>query len=243
MSKMGRPKSFSTDDIKEVIKLYFYHTDGKVLLNASQIAKFAQNELGLVGFAYYTIKRNQDANQYMEELNNKIKDFFIGREEEYNAYFKSIDIESYLNMTKEQLREALINLNIALETTSDKYVDVLRNTYKAKRELTEMEKESKGIQEELLMKIESLQEENKELSDKLLIKQLELNNLEQNTKLAWDKEAGAILAKTGILISEIVQENTESAVITSPHEKIMHLNVHEEKSGRKKFLDKIEGLD
>lgn len=243
MSNMGRPKSFSTEDIINVIKLYYYHTNGSTLLNASQIAKFAQKELGLVCFAYYTIKRNENANQFMEDLNEKIKDSCFGKQEDSNIYFKSIDIQSYLGMTKEQLKEALINLNTALEATSDKYADILKNTYKMKRELAELEKNSKEIQEEMKNTIERLQMEKKELLARLFAEEEKRENLEQNVKLAWDKEAETILAKTGELINETVEKNTESAVITSPHENIIHLNIQEEKRGRQGFLNRLKELN
>lgn len=65
----GRPKDYTA---KNVIDMYVSFTGGTVPLKASIIAEYAENELGLTKFKYYTIKRNFDTSQYMKELNEKI---------------------------------------------------------------------------------------------------------------------------------------------------------------------------
>lgn len=49
-NKMGRPKAYATEEIKNIIDSYLAYTGGTILLNASKIAKYAIDELELPNF-------------------------------------------------------------------------------------------------------------------------------------------------------------------------------------------------
>lgn len=210
-NKKGRPKSYRTDQIKLIIDQYVRYTEGKTLISASKVARFAVEELKLDNFRYYSIQRNPETKQYMKIINGRIKNCSTTNRGTPVAVFKTLDIESMLNMTPKQLKTGLLNLNTMLEDTSDKHAKVIQENMRLNRLCESLKTEAEGYKKEL--------DEAKTREDKLarvIEKQkAEITELVSIMHIAWDKEAETILKKQNIFENDGT-EIDKKKTITDP---------------------------
>lgn len=239
MANTGRPLSYKTEDIKEIINQYIRFTDGRVLLNASKVADYAQRELHLSNFKYYVINRNAETKQYLSDMNNKIKSVLTGDKSTNISVFRSIDVEALISLPKDKLIVALNGVNIQIESMTDKYADIIKENMLLRSQIadltSELHKKDKEHQKEVEALNEKLQKKKQQLSD---LSKKYIDTLEC-VHIAWDHEAETVLKKIGIFKDDTI-EDTSSAVITSPTDNVVQYTSVE--IARKKFLDNLEDL-
>ena len=201
--KTGRPNIYQTDDIKLIIDQYVRYTEGKSLISASKVAKFAVDELHLSdNFKYYVIQRNPETKQYLEEINERIKNFAIANRDAPVAVFKTLDIEAMMNMSPNKLRVGLQNLNTMIEDTSDKYAKVIQENIKLSRLCVSLKTEIGEYKKELDEFIKKANKREDELTGIIEKQKEEVIELKSIMHIAWDKEAETILKKEKIFVDD-----------------------------------------
>jgi len=213
--KKGRPNSYQTDEIKLIIDQYVRYTEGKSLISASKVATFAVEELHLDNFKYYVIKRNSETKQYLEVINERIKNCSITKRGTPVAFFKTLDIEAMLNMTPQQQRKVLVNLNTLIEDTSDKHAKVIQENMILSRQCVYLKTEAEGYKKELDELIEKAKTREDELTGVIKEQKAEIKELESIIHITWDKEAETILKKQN-LFEDDGTEIDKKKTITDP---------------------------
>jgi len=218
-NRMGRPKAYATEEIKNIIDSYVAYTGGTVLLNASKIAKYANDELELPNFKYYVINRDREAKDYLESLNARITGLFNKKLPITKSVFTQLDINSYLSMKKDDLKVALINLNALLEDMSDANTELIKENLKLKTRVQEKDTEIRRMNKEVAEKYTEYQkhmdvfkemlDEQKQKTQELTLKLKQQDDL---THMLWDKEAENILKKIGIFEDDGVEINKERVI-------------------------------
>lgn len=219
-NKMGRPKAYATEEIKNIIDSYLAYTGGTVFLNASKIAKYANDELELPNFKYYVINRDPEAKEYLEGLNARITGLSIKKIPITKTVFTQIDIISYLSMKKDDLKVALNNLNVLLEDMSNANTELIKENLKLKTRIQERDLEIRRMSKEIDEKYAEYQKRektSKEILDaqKQKIHELTMKVRQQDdlTHILWDREAEKILKKNGVFEDDGV-ELSEDRVIS-----------------------------
>jgi hypothetical protein len=219
MNKMGRPKAYATEEIKNIIDSYLACTGGTVLLNASKIAKYANDELEVPNFKYYVINRDLEAKEYLEGLNARITGLSNKKISITKSVFTQIDISSYLSMKKDDLKIALNNLNVLLEDMSTANTELIKENLKLKTRVQEKDTEIRRMNKEMTEKhaenqkgMDDLKEmltEQKQTIQKLTIKVKRQNDL---THMLWDREAENILKKNGVFEDDGVELSEDKVI-------------------------------
>ncbi|OAB41780.1 hypothetical protein [Paenibacillus antarcticus] len=220
INKMGRPKAYVTEEIKNIIDSYLAYTGGTILLNASKIAKYVNDELELPNFKYYVINRDPEAKKYLEGLNARITGVSDKKISFTKSVFTQIDINSYLSMKKDDLKVALYNLNVLLEDMSNANTELIKENLKLKTRVQEKDTEIRRVNKEVIEKYTDYQKgmdaskemlvEQKQKIQELTIKMKQQDDL---THILWDREAENILKKNGVFVDNGV-ELTEDRVIS-----------------------------
>ncbi|MFC6648331.1 hypothetical protein [Paenibacillus rhizoplanae] len=252
-NKMGRPKAYATDEIKNIIDTYLAYTGGTILLNASKIAKYANDELNIASFKYYVINRDPEAKSYLEELNARITGLSTKKIPIRKSVFTQIDIQGYLSMKKNDLKVALNNLNILLEDMSDANTELIKENIKFKTRVQEKDTELRRINaintekhteyQKLIYSFKETIDEQRQVIQELSIKVKQQNDL---THLLWDKEAEKILKESGVFEDDGV-ELSKARVISDADTDIMEVvkgtlpNVEDEKISYK-LINRIKNL-
>lgn len=214
--KIGRPNSYQTDEIKLIIDQYVRYTEGKSFISASKVAKFAAEELGFNdNFKYYVIQRNPETKQYLEEINERIKNYTITKVGTSVAVFKTIDIEALINMTPKQLRAGLLNLNTLIEDTSDKHAKVIKENMGLSRQIASLKMEAVGYKKEVDELIEKVKSREDELTAVIKKQKAEIEALESIFHMVWDKETETLLKKQKIFLDDGTEIN-KNKTITDP---------------------------
>lgn len=196
--RIGRPNNYKTDEIKSIIDQYVRYTEGKFLISASKVAKFAQEKLYLDNFKYYVIQRNTETKQYLESINEKIKDCNITDKGTPIAVFRTIDVEAMLNLNKLQLKDTLMNLNIVFEDVADKHSKIIQENMKLNSQHITFKKEVENYKTELTAELEKYKSKNKEYIDTISKQKTKIKELEAIVHIIWDREAETILKKQNI---------------------------------------------
>lgn len=201
----GRPKSYTTECIKEIIDECVIFHQGRVLLSASKVAEYAQQRKGLDNFKYYVINRNEECKKYLEEINERIKENASYGKGSAALAFEPIDIEAYQNMSKDKLGQALANLNILLENMAENNRNLLEQRLKQNKLLDKANMEIIALKEEINNYKEQLRQvEMKNMIDVENEKSKQLKVMRQNEELKtamhilWDEEAENVMKEVGI---------------------------------------------
>lgn len=214
--KIGRPNSYQTDEIKLIIDQYVRYSEGKSLISASKVAKFATEELDFDdNFKYYVIQRNPEAKRYLEEINERIKNCTISKGGTLVAIFKTLDIEAMMNMTPKQLRAGLLNLNTLIEDTSDKHTKVIQENMGLSRQIASLKMEAVGYKKEVDELIEKVKSREDELTAVIKKQKAEIEALESIFHMVWDKETETLLKKQKIFLDDGTEIN-KNKTITDP---------------------------
>lgn len=218
-NRMGRPKAYATEEIKNIIDSYLAFTGGMVLLNASKIAKYANDELELPNFKYYVINRDPAAKEYLEGLNLRITGVSNRKVPITKSIFTQIDINNYLSMKKDDLKVALNNLNVLLEDLSNANTELIKENLKIRTRAQEKDSEIRRMNKEITEKYTEYQKvmvEYKGLLDeqKQKIQELTKKIKQQDdlTHILWDREAENILKKNGIFKDDSVELNKDRVI-------------------------------
>ncbi|MCK8489249.1 hypothetical protein M0651_18920 [Paenibacillus sp. MBLB2552] len=218
-NKMGRPKAYATEEIKNIIDSYLAYTGGTVFLNASKIAKYANDELDLPNFKYYVINRDPEAKEYLEGLNARITGLSNKKIPITKTVFTQIDINSYLSMKKDDLKVALNNLNVLLEDMSNANTELIKENLKLKTRAQEKDTEIRRMNKENTEKYTEYQNAMvayKELLDdqKQKIQELTIKVKQQDdlTHILWDREAENILKKNGVFEDDGVELSQDRVI-------------------------------
>ncbi len=219
LNEMGRPKNYTTEEIKNVIDSYIAHTGGTVLLNATKVAKYANEELELHNFKYYVINRNQETKQYLEDLNNRI----IGTSDKKlsisKSVFTQIDVNSYLSMKKEDLKVALQNLNVFMEDMANINTELIKENVKLKTRIQEKDTEIRRLKEQILeanngfnKELFNSKEKVDEQKQKLQYLSIRVRQQEDLLHMLWDREAENILMQKGVFENDGVELNKNRVI-------------------------------
>lgn len=216
---MGRPKNYSTADIKNIIDMYISFTGGTVLLSASKIAGYAEKNLGLSSFKYYVINRNPETKKYIEDLNRNICDVAEKKITLAATSFTQIDVQKYKTMNKDELGIALANINTLLEDMVDSNTRLLKENIALKNVIREKELEIKKINDTVRKSALNSDESLKQLQNENDKQRKIINTLKQSEKqssdiihLLWDKEAEIIMKKTGVFINDGGESNPKRTI-------------------------------
>lgn len=245
--KSGRPKNYETSEIKEIIDEYVMYTQGTVIINSSRVAEYAQNKKGMVGFKYYHINRNEEAREYMNLLNSRIKENPAALRSKAITTYEPIDISKYMNKTKEQLKKSLVNLNTFIEQLTNNNTELVKQKDEYKRlldkkaiEIVQLQEQIRGLEKTKKELIEMYETREGHLKQK--VKNLEKTNIDMSElmKILWEDEAEAILRNNHIF------ENNGQGI--DPNKTITSLDDNFEKVKREskkledKYKNKLKGL-
>lgn len=253
---MGRPKKNSIEHIKNVIDDYVSFTGGNVLLNASKIAEYAENKIGMKNFKYYDITRNPETKKYIEDLNNAISK---GKAKKLTAAitnFTHINVQLYLSMNKEQLGKALTNLNAEREEMADSNTKLLKENITLIDSLRakgiEIKKLNDLVNATVKGSVEDMDELNRTINEQReIITRLKqtIKQFDDTNHLLWDKEAEIIMKHTGVFDNDGVGVNPKR-IITDIEGSIIPVvkdantlgagKVSEKISS--KFMDRLRGI-
>ncbi|MTK14155.1 MAG: hypothetical protein F8N39_19450 [Clostridiaceae bacterium] len=255
-NEMGRPKNYTTEEIKNIINLYVDHTGGTVLLNASKIAKYANDELGLPNFKYYAINRNKETKQHLKDLNDRIIGVSDKKLPIIKSVFTQIDVNSYLSMKEDDLKVALQNLNVLIEDMANANTELIKENVKLKTKIQEKDIELRRLNEKIS---EANKEYDKGLSNskgkvdeqKQKIQDLSAKVRQQDDliHMLWDREAEKILMQKGIFENDGVELN-ENRIISDVYADITKVakevndnfsNIEVEKISNK-FIERIKNI-
>ena len=201
----------------------------------------------LPNFKYYVIQRNSETKQYLEEINERIKDNTSTRKDVPVAVFKSIDMDVMLCMNQNQLKTALSNINTMNEDISDKYAKIIQENMQLIIKNTELKNEVEKYKNQ--SEDESVQDKSKKKEFEVIIKQQKekIEELNSIMKLAWDKEAVSVLKRTNIFQNDGIELNKER-IITEPTydfpslNKVIDIKKDNSSDIHKKFLDRLKEI-
>lgn len=207
--KMGRPLKYSTEYILLVMQQYMDYYDIATEVSASQIARFAQEHLGLSDFRHYTITRNPDATERLKLYNSKV----MGKKgmSKGATIWRSIDINAFLLMDKDNLRRALENLETVWESIADKQTNLIKENMSLAKKV----KDSQDELDKKTQEVDSLQSEIIKLhrNNNELVKRI--RTIEKKVTAAWGVEAEAILS-TEISADNMLDAIQQGRVISAP---------------------------
>ncbi|QOX63877.1 hypothetical protein FRZ06_11305 [Anoxybacterium hadale] len=202
---MGRPKNYTTEEIKNVIDCYVTYTGGTVLLNASQIARYANSELGLANFKYYVVNRNSQVKKYLKDLNERITGTSDAKLSFSKSVFTQIDANKYLSMKKDDLKVALNNLNILLENMANMNTELIKENVKLKNRTQEKDTEIRRLNSEISNTYNECSKSISNSKEKTDCQKQKIQELVKKAKqqedllhILWDREAETILKQNGI---------------------------------------------
>lgn len=253
---MGRPKHYSTKDIKDVIDDYVSFTGGTVLLNASKIAEHAVKILGLKNFRYYVINRNSETKKYVEDLNKEISKDKGKKLTSAVTAFTQIDIKAYQSMNKTELGQALKNRNTLIEDMADSNTNLLqenlalKDSVRAKdidiKRLNDLVDETAQNSAKVMEESKITINEQRETINKLI---QSVKKSDEAIRLLWEKEAEDLMKHTGIFENDGVVTNPKRT-ITDIEESIISIAKDAKKldSGKEsekisnKFMDRLRKI-
>lgn len=247
MSKKGRPSNFSLQEIKDIIDEYVTYTQATVVLNASRVAEYAQQKKGKINFQNYHISRNKEAKEYMNELNSRIKENPAASRCVAITTFEPINIDKYLEKSKEQLGKSLTILNTFMQQLTDNNTELVKQKDEYKRLLDKKAIEIVNLQEKI-RELENKQKniiqfyEEKEEELKRRIKTMEKNNsdMEDIVKLLWDEEAESLLKKQHIFEEDNITIN-ENRVVTDLNDDLDIIK-KESRKLENEYKNRLKGL-
>lgn len=206
MADIGRPRKYSTSDVRKIIDEYVAFTGGTVLLDASKVARYAERNLDLKMFKYYDITRNVEIKKYIGDLNSAI----VAKEEKRitssATAVTQIDVMAYLSMNKVELKQALININVLIEDIADSNTKLLKEVIilqdRIRGQDIQIKKQSDMLSQankDAEKRMESLKKTIRE--QRAIVESLARSvKVRDNTlHLLWDKESELVLKQMGLL--------------------------------------------
>lgn len=220
MAKMGRPKNYTTDEIKEIIDEYVVFTQGLVIINASRVAEYARDRKGIKKFQYYVINRNEECKQYIEELNARIRENPGASHNGAITSFQPIDIDAYTKMSTDKLKIALNNLNTFMEKMADNNYEIQKQKEELRCLLDKKNLEIISLKDELdRYKCNEMNcnEEQKAMIEDLK-KQIKILSKEKESrdvalKLLWNEEGENILKEEGVFEKDGKMPDPEKTIM------------------------------
>lgn len=220
MTKMGRPKNFTTDEIKEIIDEYVVFTQGLVIINASRVAEYARDRKGIKNFKYYVINRNEACKKYIEELNARIRENPGANYSGAITSFQPIDVDLYTKMSTNKLKIALMNLNTFMEKIADNNYDLHKQKEELRRLLDKKNLEIISLKDELAAYKKSQNNFNNEkdalideLKSQIRILSKEKENRDVALRLLWNEEGENILKEEGVFEKDGKMPNPEKTIM------------------------------
>lgn len=216
-NKKGRPRKFSTEDLKEIIELYLLkNKNTPTLLTTTKLAKYATT-LGKKAH-YQDFSRNKEVSEYISEINTKIKSKLLKNENiNRTPIHSTMNVDKFLakNNTPEKIKKALIELDSSREKTvieygileskylnqSQKIIELKSEISKLKEEINTLNNTEQSKVKDIKVKLKNSQLRNKVLREKVFIYEHFIN------KYHMDVISQQALAIEGIIQSEVEIDN------------------------------------
>ena len=152
MNYMSKPSKYSTQMLIDIIISYNENAIRKNRkISFSDLAKYAQEELGYEGIRYYHFSRNEKVKQMIEEYNTNVFKETINFVGEDNLFF-TLNIEEMIKIWTENPSKIRLYMSYIREM-----IEKLRDFY-----ITEKEENK-----ELIAKLDEVKSENIELKERL----------------------------------------------------------------------------
>lgn len=243
MNNVGRPKKYTTQELKHVIDSYVSKTNGLYKINATKVASYGAEVLGLRDLRYYVFNRNEEVKQYIKHINQLIHGGNEDRNSLGDKVFSSLDIQAYCKLSTSDLAIALENLNQYINSIINSNTKILAENTRLKEEITnyslkELSSQKNSLeQESILIKERELLEENIEKA-KSDIKKLksEKEKLETAISILWEQEATDVLKRLGLIAIEDDSSIESKLIVDNAKEDIC--KIEESLNSMKSFQQK-----
>ncbi|WP_324729453.1 hypothetical protein VO178_02455 [Lysinibacillus fusiformis] len=138
---MARHNKFNSEELKYIINQFVKEEKHKFMnLNFSNLAIYAEKELGLGGIAYYHFSRDKEINRLVKEYNKTLKsDYFINFDEQNS--FTSLNIKEFVKLhgkSEERLTFYLSQLQESQKRLYDRTIKVELEKKVLEKELNEI---------------------------------------------------------------------------------------------------------
>lgn len=171
----GRPKKFSTEQLKDIVKAYaLKNKKTPVLIKASALAKYGA-ELGYK-IHYQDFTRNPDIMTYITQYNDTLKKVHLKVSKTQNTPIHStLDVNKFLlvNNTPQKLKGAIQRLDETNADLVEKYgqleksnLKIQEENLKLKSEIESLREALKKAEQEKTLELKEIKEEKKALSSK-----------------------------------------------------------------------------
>ena len=209
----GRPKKFSTEQLKDIVKAYaLKNKKTPILIKASALAKYGA-ELGYK-IHYQDFTRNSDIMEYINQYNDTLKKVHLKVSKTQTVPIHStLDINKFLlvNNTPQKLKGAIQRLDETNADLVEKYGQLEKSSLKIQEENLKLKSEIESLKEALkkaeyekTLELKEIKEEKKSLSSKNKTLRKTVSIYESFIKeYHLDTIAQQILALEGTITSEI----------------------------------------
>ncbi|WP_410496332.1 hypothetical protein QTL86_02015 [Cellulosilyticum sp. ST5] len=225
MNNVGRPKKYTTQELKDIIDNYVANTKGLYKINATKVANYGVEVLGFKDLKYYIFNRNMEVKQYIKNMNQLTQgehEISLG-----DTVFNSLDIQAYCKLSSSDLTIALKNLNQYIYNVINSNTKILNENKRLKEEilnysLKQLSDQKNRSEKEILLasEKESLKRDIEIIKNDLGKIKSEKKKLETAIEILWEQEATNILKRLGLLTLENDREIESKLIVDSVKEDI-----------------------